>query len=384
MSTSPRAERLARARKEMADRGVEAVLVGPSADFRYLTGYLPPGLERLTMLVVPAEGIPRLLVPALEAPLASEHLGDLEVDVLAWEETDDPVALVRDALESAGIARGRLAVGDQLWSAFLLRLQEALPGASFTVASTVTRSLRMVKDAAEIQALARVAAAIDSVIDGLADLRWAGRSEREVARDLDAAIRATHDETLFVIVGSGPNSASPHHVPGDRVIRPGDPVVVDIGGRLDGYGSDTTRTLVVGEPPAEFIELYEVLQRAQRAGCEASVQGVPAEAVDAACRQLIAAAGHGEHFIHRTGHGIGLEEHEDPYIVAGNTERLVEGMAFSVEPGIYLQGRFGARIEDIVVCTAPAGLAGSSAAPESAPGARRLNRTSRDLRVVPG
>ncbi len=384
MSTSPRAERLARARKEMADRGVEAVLVGPSADFRYLTGYLPPGLERLTMLVVPAEGTPRLLVPALEAPLASEHLGDLEVDVLAWEETDDPVALVRDALESAGIARGRLAVGDQLWSAFLLRLQEALPGASFTVASTVTRSLRMVKDAAEIQALARVAAAIDSVIDGLADLRWAGRSEREVARDLDAAIRATHDETLFVIVGSGPNSASPHHVPGDRVIRPGDPVVVDIGGRLDGYGSDTTRTLVVGEPPAEFVELYEVLQRAQRAGCEASVQGVPAEAVDAACRQLIAAAGHGEHFIHRTGHGIGLEEHEDPYIVAGNTERLVEGMAFSVEPGIYRQGRFGARIEDIVVCTAPAGLAGSSAAPESAPGARRLNRTSRDLRVVPG
>jgi len=382
MSTSSRAERLARARKEMADRGVEAVLVGPSADFRYLTGYLPPGLERLTMLVVPAEGTPRLLVPALEAPLASEHLGDLEVDLLAWEETDDPVALVRDALQSAGIARGRLAVGDQLWSAFLLRLQEALPGASFTVASTVTRSLRMVKDAAEIQALARVAAAIDSVIDGLADLRWAGRSEREVARDLDAAIRATHDETLFVIVGSGPNSASPHHVPGDRVIRPGDPVVVDIGGRLDGYGSDTTRTLVVGEPPAGFEELYEVLRRAQRAGCEAAVQGVPAEAVDAACRQLIAAAGHGEHFIHRTGHGIGLEEHEDPYIVAGNTERLVEGMAFSVEPGIYLQGRFGARIEDVVVCTAPAGPAASSAAP--APGARRLNRTSRDLRVVPG
>ena len=384
MSTSPRAERLARARKEMADRGVEAVLVGPSADFRYLTGYLPPGLERLTMLVVPAEGTPRLLVPALEAPLASEHLGDLdlEVDLLAWEETDDPVALVRDALQSAGVARGRLAVGDQLWSAFLLRLQEALPGASFTVASTVTRSLRMVKDAAEIQALARVAAAIDSVIDGLADLRWAGRSEREVARDLDAAIRATHDETLFVIVGSGPNSASPHHVPGDRVIRPGDPVVVDIGGRLDGYGSDTTRTLVVGEPPAGFEELYEVLRRAQRAGCEAAVQGVPAEAVDAACRQLIAAAGHGEHFIHRTGHGIGLEEHEDPYIVAGNTERLVEGMAFSVEPGIYLQGRFGARIEDVVVCTAPAGPAASSAAP--APGARRLNRTSRDLRVVPG
>src|SRR6266516_428299 len=266
MTTSLCAERLAHARKEMAGRGVGAVLVGPSADFRYLTGYLPPGLERLT----------RLVVPALEAPLATEHLGDLEVDVLAWQETDDPVALVRDALQGAGVARARLAVGDQLWSAFLLRLQEALPGASFTVASTVTRSLRMVKDAAEIQALARVAAAIDSVIDGLADLRWAGRSEREVARDLDAA---THDETLFVIVGSGPNSASPHHVPGDRVIRPGDPVVVDIGGRLDGYGSDTTRTLVVGEPPPGFVELCQVLETAQRAGCEAVREGLEAEAV---------------------------------------------------------------------------------------------------------
>jgi Xaa-Pro aminopeptidase len=388
MSTSPRAERLDRARKQMADRGVAAMLLGPSADFRYLAGYLPPGLERLTMLVAPAEGAPRLVVPALEAPLAAEHLGDLEVDVLAWQETDDPVALVRDTLQGAGIARGRLAIGDQLWSAFLLRLQDALPGASFTPASTVTRPLRMVKDAAEIQALARVAAAVDEVVDGLSGLRWAGRSEREIARELDAAIRATHDETLFVIVGSGPNSASPHHLPGERVVQPGDPVVVDIGGRLDGYGSDTTRTLVVGEPPAGFVELYEVLQRAQRAGCEAAVEGVPAKAVDAACRQVIAAAGHGEHFIHRTGHGIGLEEHEDPYIVAGNSEPLVEGMAFSVEPGIYLQGRFGARIEDVVVCTAPAGpgaagQAVGSAAPAE-PGARRLNRTSRDLRVVPG
>jgi len=170
MTTIPRAERLTRARKEMADRGVDAVLVGPSADFRYLIGYLPPGLERLTMLVVPADGHARLVVPALEEPLASEHVGDLEVDVLAWQETDDPVALVRDAL-GAPAAGGRLAVGDQLWSAFLLRLQEALPGAGFTVASTVTRPLRMVKDDAEIQALARAAATIDRVVDGLADLR---------------------------------------------------------------------------------------------------------------------------------------------------------------------------------------------------------------------
>jgi Xaa-Pro aminopeptidase len=376
MTTSPSAERLERARKEMAGRGVDALLVGPSADFRYLTGYLPPLLERLTMLVLPAEGDAALVVPELEAPLAFEHLGDLDLKVRAWREQDDPVELVHDALAAAGAAGGRLAVGDQLWSSFLLRLQAALPAARFTLASTVTRPLRMVKDPAEIEALATVAAAIDRVVDGLGELRWAGRSEREVARELDDAIRAEHDETLFVIVGAGPSSASPHHEPGDRVIRPGDPVVVDIGGRLGGYCSDTTRTLVVGEPPAGFLELYQVLQAAQRAGCEAAVEGTQAMTVDAACRDLIADAGYGDRFIHRTGHGIGLEAHEDPYMVAGSTERLVPGMSFSIEPGIYLPGRFGARIEDIVVC--------QPAADASEPGARRLNRTARDLRVVPG
>jgi Xaa-Pro aminopeptidase len=375
-STTTFAERLARVHKELTDRGVDALLLGPSADFRYLTGYLPPLLERLTLLVVPAQGDARLVVPALEAPLAQEHLAGLDIEIAPWQETEDPVALVRATLEASKSAAGRLAVGDQLWSTFLLRLQAALPRAAFTVASAVTRPLRVVKDAAEVAALGRVAAAIDQVVEQLGELRWAGRSERDVARELDERIRAVHDETLFVIVGSGPNSASPHHHPGDRVIQPGDAVVVDIGGALDGYCSDTTRTLVVGEPPAGFAELYEVLRVAQQRGCEAVRAGVPAEAVDAACREVIAAAGHGEHFIHRTGHGIGLEVHEDPYIVAGNREPLAPGMAFSVEPGIYLPGQYGARIEDIVVCPEPRdGVA---------PGARRLNQTSRELRVVPG
>jgi Xaa-Pro aminopeptidase len=376
MTTTTCAERLARARKQLTDRGIDALLLGPSADFRYLTGYHPPLLERLTMLVVPAQGDARLVVPALEAPLAHEHLGDLDVEVTPWQETHDPVALVRRALGASASAAARLAVGDQLWSSFLLRLEAALPRAEFTLASTVTRPLRMVKDDAEVAALARVAAAIDRVVDDLAELRWAGRSERDLARELDARIRELHDETLFVIVGAGPNSASPHHEPGERVIRPGDAVVVDIGGSLDGYCSDTTRTLVVGEPPAGFLELYRVLQAAQEAGCAAVRAGVPAESVDAACRRVIADAGHGEHFIHRTGHGIGLDVHEDPYIVAGNAEPLQPGMAFSVEPGIYLAGRHGARIEDIVVCPEPDAAA--------AQGARRLNRTSRELRVVPG
>jgi Xaa-Pro aminopeptidase len=367
-TAAARAERLARARKEQAERATDALLLGPSADLAYLTGYRPPALERLTMLVLPAAGDARLVVPALEAPLARDHLGELEIEVAAWAETDDPVALVSDALAAAGAARGRLGVGDQLWASFLLRLQDALPGAGFGPASAVTRQLRMRKDPEEVEALARVAAAIDSVVEGLSGLRWAGRSEQALARDIEQAIRDTHDECCFVIVASGPNAASPHHVPTGRVIGPGDPVVVDIGGRLDGYCSDTTRTLVVGEPPPGFQELYALLHAAQLAGCAAVRPGVPASAVDAACRDPIAAAGHGELFLHRTGHGIGLEEHEDPYLVAGNDEPLEPGMAFSIEPGIYPRGHYGARIEDIVVCTDD--------------GARRLNTTSRDLRIV--
>jgi Xaa-Pro aminopeptidase len=369
MTEDRRSERLARARKELGERGMDALLLGPSADLRYLTGYQAPPLERMTLLVLPAAGDAWLVVPALEAPLARDHLGGLDLEVAAWQETEDPVGLVRAALDAAA-AGGRLGVGDQLWSAFLLRLQAALPGADFVAASTVTRQLRMRKDPEEVEALARAAAAIDRVVDGLEGLRWAGRTELELAGELQAAIRDGHDEVCFTIVGAGPNAASPHHVAARRVIRPGDAVVVDIGGRLDGYCSDTTRTLVVGEPPPGFQEAYAVLHAAQLAGCAAAGPGVPAEAVDAACRQVIAAAGYGEHFIHRTGHGIGLEEHEDPYVVAGNAEPLEPGMTFSVEPGIYLPGRFGARIEDIVTCTDQGG--------------RRLNVTSRDLRVVPG
>jgi Xaa-Pro aminopeptidase len=365
-----RAERLARARTRLGDHGMDALLLGPSADLRYLTGYQAPPLERMTLLVLPAAAEARLVVPALEAPLARDHLGGLDLEVAAWRETEDPVALVRATLDAAGAAGGRLGVGDRLWSAFLLRLQAALPGAAFAAASAVTRQLRMRKDAEELAALARVAAAIDRVVDGLDGLRWAGRTELELAGDIQDAIRGGHDEVRFTIVGSGPNAASPHHVAAGRVIQPGDAVVVDIGGQLDGYCSDTTRTLVVGEPPPGFQEVYAVLHAAQRAGCAAVGPGVPAEAVDAACREVIAAAGYGEHFIHRTGHGIGLEEHEDPYLVAGNREPLEPGMTFSVEPGIYLPGRFGARIEDIVTCTDQ--------------GARRLNVTSRQLRIVDG
>jgi Xaa-Pro aminopeptidase len=367
--TVPRAQRLDNARARLTRLGIDALLVGASPDLQYLTGHNPPPLERLTLLVLPATGEASLVVPALEAPMAEAHLDGLGVELKVWQETQDPVALVRQALDVAGASAGTLAVADQLWAAFLLRIQAALPEATFTHGSPVLRALRVVKDAGEVAALAAAGAAIDRVTARLDSWIRPGRSEREIAADLDRAIRdAGHEETSFVIVGSGPNSASPHHHPGDRRLAPGDAVVVDIGGRLDGYCSDTTRTVVVGEPDPEFTRMYEVLLAAQEAGCAAVKPGVTAQAVDAACREVITRAGYGEYFIHRTGHGIGLETHEDPYLVEGNQEVLEPGMAFSVEPGIYIPGRFGARIEDILVCTDDGG--------------RRLNNTPRALRVL--
>ena len=365
----PRRARIERTQAALAAASTSALLLGPSSDLRWLLGYDPPPLERLTMLVVPAAGDVHLVVPVLEAPLAEEHLADLGIKVLAWHETEDPVALVSGSLAAAGAAGGELAVGDQLWAAFLLRLQAALPAAGWRPGATVTGPLRLRKDPAELDALARASAAIDTVIEQLGDIIRVGRSEFEVAAEVDRAIRAAGNErTNFTIIGSGPNGASPHHIAGPRRIQPGDAVVVDIGGRLDGYCSDTTRTVVVGEPDPAFVAMYELLKAAQEAGCQAVRPGVTAASVDAACREPIAAAGFGERFLHRTGHGIGLDEHEDPYIVAGNAQRLEPGMAFSVEPGIYLAGRWGARIEDIVVCTEEGG--------------RRLNATGRDLVVL--
>lgn len=263
-----------------------------------------------------------------------------------------------------------MAVDNHMWAEKVLAFRAALPGAEQSLAGDVLRELRMRKSPAETEALRRAAGAIDRVHRRIGEWLRAGRTEREVARDVaDAVIEAGHTTVDFVIVASGPNGASPHHEVSDRVIRAGDPVVVDIGGTTqEGYCSDSTRTYAVGEPPAEFREMYEVLRRAQHAQTEAVRPGITAEELDAIGRDIIAAAGYGEHFIHRTGHGIGLETHEEPYIVAGSSRPLEPGMAFSVEPGIYLPDRFGARIEDIAVCT-----------PE---GGERLNQTSRDLVVL--
>ena len=349
----------------MAEQGVDVLLLSLGADLPWLTGYEAMPLERLTMLVVPRNGAASLVVPRLEAPRVEE---DPEVfTVRPWSEGEDPVAIVAGL---AGAATS-VAVSDRTWATFVLALQDALPAAKWRPSSGVTGPLRAVKDEAEIAALAAASAAADRVATQLltGDIPLIGRTEREVSQDIGRRLIAEgHQKVNFAIVGSGPNSASPHHEPGRRVIGPGESVVCDFGGTMDGYCSDITRTVWTGAPTAEQQAVYDLLQRAQADGVAAATVGTPCEEVDGAARRVIAEGGYGEAFIHRTGHGIGLEEHEDPYMVSGNGLPLAPGHAFSVEPGIYLSGRFGARIEDIVVATDA--------------GPRPLNTVSHDLTVV--
>jgi Xaa-Pro aminopeptidase len=367
------AERLEKVGRLAGERGLDALLVGVGPDLEYLTGYRAMPLERLTMLVVAPGAPPLLVVPRLERVAASAELRT-EVDIATWGETDDPYALV---LGRAPTRSGTVAVSDRLWASHLLRFQDARPGVAWTPGSRVIRELRMVKDDDEIELLGRAAHAADRVVGQIAAGRLVGRTEADVAREVrERLLEEGHEEAHFAIVGSGPNSASPHHDATDRVIRPGEPIVLDIGGTLGGYGSDITRTLWVtgGDPERgpddEFLRLFALVREAQAQSASASRPGMPAERVDAVARRIIETGGYGDHFIHRLGHGIGLEGHEEPYLVAGNEEPLRPGHAFSIEPGIYLEGRYGARIEDIVVCG------------ENAPIV--LNEAPRDLYVVAG
>jgi len=347
--TSP--DRVSHAQKAAARAGVDALLVTPGPDLRWLTGYDALPLERLTCLVLPADGPAFMLAPGLEVPaVLASPVRDLDVEVVGWGETDDPYAVIAARLGSPA----RVALANRMWAEQVLRMRAALPGAEQSLASGVIGELRMRKSPEEVDALRRAGQAIDRVHARMAEFLRPGRTEREAGREIAAAILDEGHATVdFVIVGSGPNGASPHHEVGDRVLEAGDPVVVDIGGTTpEGYCSDCTRMYTLGAPPAEFSEYFAVLHEAQLAACAHAGPGVTAESVDAAARDVIDAAGFGAAFVHRTGHGIGVETHEEPYIVAGNETLLEAGMAFSIEPGIYLSGRHGARIEDIVVATA--------------------------------
>lgn len=365
------ADRIRRAGEVAAEHDVDLLLVTPGTDLRYLVGARRESHERLTCLVLPAAGHrapPALVIPRLEAPgLAGLHLEALGIEMITWSDGEDPYLLVSDL---AG-GPGRVAVADAMPATHVFGLRDALPDAVHALAGPVLRELRMRKDAAEVAELRAAGAAIDRVHARMAEFLTAGRTEEQVGADIATAIvEEGHTGAAFVIVGSGPNGASPHHGVSGRMIESGDLVVIDIGGPLpSGYNSDCTRTYAVGaQPPASVRADYAVLQDAQERAVTAVRPGVTAEQVDAAAREPITAAGLGERFIHRTGHGIGLDVHEEPYIVAGNARGLEPGMAFSVEPGLYLAGEWGARIEDIVVVTENGG--------------ERLNGRPRDLVVL--
>lgn len=359
------ADRLARAAQEAASQGFVALVVAPSPDLAYLTGYDPMPFERPTLLVLRTDRDPTMLVPELERPLAADAPSGDRIELVGWTDGVDPYAAAARLIP----ADGRIAVGDRLWSAHLIGLQAAIPGAAFAPASPVIGRLRAVKDDDELAALRRAGRAADETFRQICGMTFLGRREEEIAADLaDLLVRNGHTRADFTIVASGPNSASPHHEPTGRTMLPRDAVVLDFGGELAGYYSDTTRTVVVGEPPKGFEEIYRAVQVAQDAAVRAVRPGVEAQAIDRVARRIIEDAGYGARFIHRTGHGIGLEVHEPPYLVEGSDWTLEAGTTFSIEPGVYLEGRFGVRIEDIVAVTTD--------------GVERLNRSTRELQVV--
>jgi len=360
------AVRMSRTVDAASTAGLAGVLVAPGPDLVWLTGYRPTAItERLTLLILVPGRRPTLVVPALERPDAEAAAGAPAFSVKEWRDGDDPYALIAPLLSGGS----RYGVSDSTWALHLLGLQVASAGTDYRALTDCMPMLRAVKDDHELQRLAAAGEAADAAYREILALPFAGRRETDVAADLAALLRRFgHEQVDFTVVGSGPNGANPHHEAGDRVIRTGDTVVLDFGGLKHGYGSDTTRTVSVGEPTDEVRLVHSIVRRAQQAAFEAVRPGVPCEEIDRVARRVITDAGYGERFIHRTGHGIGVTTHEPPYLVEGEEQPLVPGMCFSIEPGIYLPGRFGVRIEDIVTVTADGG--------------RRLNNTSHSLRVV--
>ena len=359
------AARMERAGRAAQDAGLSGLLVTPGPDLLYLTGYAPMITERLTMLVVSVDREPAMIVPRLERPDAESSAGGPNLELSDWADGSDPYEAAAPLLDP----KGRYAISDAAWAMHLLGLQRSLPDSQYVAMTEALPLLRAIKNADELERMTAAGEAADAAFYDILQVQFAGRPETDIGADLADALRAHgHSHIEFTVVGSGPNGANPHHELGERVIEDGDMVVLDFGGLVDGYCSDTTRTVHVGEPTDEEREVHEIVREAQQAGHDAARPGVACQEIDRAARKVIADAGYGEQFIHRVGHGIGITSHEPPYMVEGEELLLEPGMCFSIEPGIYLRDRFGVRIEDIVAVTGD--------------GARRLNNTPRELRIV--
>jgi Xaa-Pro aminopeptidase len=365
-TTKDYAWRMGRGAQQAAEAGLTGLLVAPGPDLLYFAGYMPVAItERITLLVIPAEGDPSMIVPILERPDAEESPGGGVVSMHDWTDGSDPYEATAKLLDPSG----RYAISDSAWAMQLLGLQKVLPQTSYVSVTAALPMLRAVKNDEEIERLAVAGAAADASFLELLDVEFAGRRESEIAADLSGLLRKHgHSQVDFTVIGSGPNGANPHHEMSERVIEEGDMVVLDFGGLKDGYGSDTSRTVHVGEPTDEERKVFEIVRAAQQAGFDAVRPGVACQEIDRAARKVITDAGYGEYFIHRVGHGIGLTTHEPPYMIEGEEHLIEPGMCFSIEPGIYLPDRFGVRIEDIVVVTEDGG--------------RRLNNTTREMQIV--
>lgn len=347
----------------MLDQGIGYLFISPSSDMHYLTGYAGRPSERLTVFVLPDEGIPSLIIPSLDASNAS-YISEI-CKIIPWKDPHEPI----DWLVSTTPADAVIGISDQMWATFLLRLQAAMPQGKFMSASPITRKLRIRKSPPEIARLRRACQASDTVFQKIVSTPMAGLSEEEVAVIIAAEmLREGYDRVDFNIVASGENCAAPHHDPTTRKLAPGDSLLLDFGGPLQGYFSDMSRTMAVGMLTPELSEVYRVVQDAQEAAFQIARPGTTCEEVDRAARETIKRAGYGEYFVHRTGHGVGLDVHEDPTLGTGNTAPLEEGMVVTIEPGIYLPGRLGVRIEDVVLVTRE--------------GVERLTVSSRELIVV--
>ncbi|NUO61570.1 MAG: aminopeptidase P family protein [Hamadaea sp.] len=358
------ADRVARVARAAAGAGLDGLVITPGPDLAYLCGYTPPVTERLTLLAIAADRDPVLVVPRLERGDAEKCPGASHLRLVDWPDGTDPYAVAAEHLGAAAYA-----ISDSAWAMHVLGLQRTAPHIAYKSMTEVLPMLRAVKDDAELARLRGAGEAADRAFEAILTMAFAGRRELDVAADLTRLLHDFgHERVDFALVCSGPNGANPHHHAGERVIEDGDMVVLDFGGLRDGYGSDISRTVHVGEPTEEELTVHDVVRRAQQAAFDAVAPGVPCEEIDRVARRIITEAGYGEQFVHRTGHGIGMSGHEPPYLVEGEGRPLVPGMCFSIEPGIYLKGRFGVRIEDIVTVTETGG--------------ERFNLTTRDLAVV--
>lgn len=358
-------DRLEQLQERMRAADIDGALIAPSSDLRYLTGLKDQISERLTLLLLPPQGKARMLAPAFEAPRLAAH-GSL-FDIESWGETDDPYQRLAGLLGFLG--PNTVAVSDTLWARFLLGLQRSFAAVRFVPASQLLAGMRLRKRPEELALQRRVNARTDAAFGELVGHRLSGLDERALSRRLsELLLEAGCEEVAFATVAGGPHSASPHHTMTERTVRSGDALLFDFGGRIGGYCADVTRTVVVGRPPPGFEAVYRVVREAQESAVAAVRPGASAASIDRAARERIARAGHGDRFGHRVGHGVGLDVHEPPYLTGDNPEPLESGMTFSVEPGIYLPGRFGVRIEDTVLVTDGGG--------------ERLNHCSRELLVV--